>query len=63
MKRNYEEARKKAGLRREEACAKMHISLGTLINWETGRTNPNANDLRTMAQTYNVSADYLIGLA
>lgn len=62
MKRNYEEARKKAGLRREEACAKMHISIGTLMNWETGRTNPDANALRNMAETYKVSADYLLGL-
>ena len=61
--KRYEEARKNAGLKREEACVKLGISFGTLINWESGRTKPDANNVRDMALTYGVSADYLLGLA
>lgn len=60
--KRYFEARKNAGLRREQACAKLDISIGTLTNWETGKTKPDANNIRNMAKLYGVSSDYLLGL-
>ena len=59
---NYAGARKKAGMKREEACVKLGVSFGTIVNWETGKTKPDANNLRDMARIYKVSADVLLGL-
>lgn len=61
--KNYVDARKQAGLTREKACVALNVSFGTLINWETGKTNPDANNLREMAKLYGVSSDYLLGIA
>ena len=60
--KRYSEARKNAGLRREQACVKLDISIGTLINWESGKTKPDANNIRNMAKLYGVTSDYLLGL-
>ena len=61
--KRYKEARERAGLRPEEACAKLGISIGTLYNWESGKTKPDANDIVNMSLTYDASSDYLLGLA
>ena len=60
--RRYREARERAGLKPEEACVKLGISIGTLYNWEGGKTKPDAHDIRVMAETYGTSADYLLGI-
>lgn len=60
--KRYAEARKNAGLRKEEACVRLGISYSTLSNWEAGRTKPGANNIRDMVREYGVSADYLLGL-
>lgn len=62
-KRRYREARERAGLKPEEACVRLGISISTLYNWEKGRTKPDARDLRAMAEAYGTSADYLLGMA
>ena len=41
---------------------KLGISIGTLYNWEGGKTKPDAHDIRVMAETYGTSADYLLGI-
>ena len=60
--KRYSQARKDAGLRREQACVKLNISIGTLANWESGKTKPDANNIRDMAMLYQVSSDYLLGI-
>ena len=59
----YEEARKNAGMSREQAAYMLGVSLGTIANWESGRTKPDANNVRDMAKTYKVSSDFLLGIA
>jgi transcriptional regulator with XRE-family HTH domain len=61
--KKYRDARKMAGIRAEEACTKLGVSITTLYNWENGITTPDANKLREMALMYGVSADYILGLA
>lgn len=60
--KRYREARESSGLKPEEVCVKLGISIGTLYNWESGKTVPGANDVRNMAELYAVSADYLLGI-
>lgn len=59
----YSQARKDAGMGREQACVKLGISIGTLSNWESGKTKPDANNLRDMSMLYGVSSDYLLGIS
>jgi len=60
--KNYRKARHDAGVKPEEACTKLGISITTLYNWENELTKPDANNIREMAKLYGVSADYLLGL-
>jgi transcriptional regulator with XRE-family HTH domain len=59
---NYRKARSDAGLKPEQAAAKLGVSVSTLFNWERGDTNPDANMVKKMAKLYKVSPDYLLGL-
>lgn len=60
--KKYREARNGAGLKPEEACASLRVSITTLYNWESGKTQPDANNIKAMARLYSVSADYLLGI-
>lgn len=62
QEQNYRKARKDAGVKIEQAAAHLGVSFTTILNWETGKTKPNAQNIKAMAELYNVSADYLIGL-
>lgn len=59
---NYREARKKAGIKAEQAAVELGVSMSTLLNWERGDTAPNANNIRDMARLYGSTANYLIGM-
>ena len=55
--------RKEKGVSQEELSKELGISKSTLGLWETGDTLPDARSLHDLAVYYNVSADYLLGLA
>mgnify|MGYP002514597916 CR=1 FL=1 len=59
----YRKARKDAGVKIEQAAASLGVSITTLMNWEIGKTNPNARNIKEMSELYGVTADYLIGIA
>ncbi len=40
-----------------EAGAKIGVSVATVYNWETGKTEPKASQLRKLARVYGVSMD------
>lgn len=63
QEQNYRNARKDAGVKIEQAAATLGVSITTLLNWETGKTKPNAKNIKAMSELYGVSADYLIGMA
>lgn len=59
---NYRKAREQAGIKAEKAAAELGVSITTLFNWERGDTSPNANNIRDMANLYDTTANYLIGM-
>ena len=61
MGSRYRDFRKAAGMRPEEAAAKLEVSLVTLYSWENGRTSPRVTKLTDMADIYGCSTDDLLG--
>ena len=43
-----------AGLTRKELAIILGKSEGTIQNWETGKTQPNANDIKMLEQALNI---------
>lgn len=39
----------------------LHVSQGTIGNWETGKRIPDSEMLKTIASRFNVSVDFLLG--
>ena len=46
-----------------EFAEKLGVTRSTVNNWETGGYNVKADDLEKICKTFNVSADWLIGLS
>ena len=44
-----------------EAAVNLHKAYTTYVNHEKGLREPNSEDLKSYAQAYGVSVDYLIG--
>lgn len=53
-------ARKKSGLSQEDLSKNLNVALGTVRNWEQGRRYPDIAQLRQIAITLKVSADFLV---
>lgn len=50
-------------LRQGEVAESIGILQQLYYKYETGRVTPSANIIYKLAKTYNVSADYLLGLS
>ncbi len=53
-------------LRREKGVSTitaLGVSNSTITRWENGLISPSIDHLHSIAQYFNVSADYLIGLS
>lgn len=55
------ELRKSLGLSQDEFAEKLLITRQAVSRWENGETIPNTDTLKLIAETFNVSADYLLG--
>ena len=55
------DARKDAGLTRDEVCAELGIHYNTLKNWELGATEPKASEIANLARLYGCSVEKLYG--
>ena len=53
--------RTKADLTQREVNKKTGINYKTLSNWENDVSKPSPDDLIILANTYNVTTDYLLG--
>ena len=62
MARQYKNARKSQKLIVKDAAAKLDVSPSTLGAWEAERKAPSIESLEAMADLYQVSTDYLLGL-
>lgn len=54
-------AREKTGFTQEETAAETKIPRSTLANYESGRNEPDIENIGILADFYNVSVDWLIG--
>lgn len=57
------EARKAAGLTQQAAADAFGTTLRTYCRWEAGDTEPSLGLIVKIAATFDVTADYLLGLA
>lgn len=53
--------REENGLVQKELAAELHVSNGTISNYESGIHSPSLDTLCAIADYYGVSVDYLLG--
>ena len=53
--------RKEKKITQVKLASKLHYGYTTIANYESGRNQPNIRDLTKLANTLNVSIDYLVG--
>lgn len=54
-------ARTNAGYKQIEVSVETKIPRSTIANWETGRTEPDIENLGILADLYQISLDWLVG--
>lgn len=54
-------AREKTGFTQREVSKETGIAQSTIANYETGRTEPDIENIGILADFYGVSSDWLIG--
>jgi len=55
--------RQEHGEKQRELAKDLNVSQGTLSNWERGTHEPDNTTLSRLAQRFDVSVDYLLGLS
>ena len=60
--RNLKEIRKKYNLSQQQLADKLGVSRSTIAMWETGGSQADNLSLSRIAELFNVSTDYLLGL-
>lgn len=58
---NLRAAREQAGLSQKEVSIELKVSAPTVSEWESGKKNPNAKNLKQLAYLYGATTDYLLG--
>lgn len=53
--------RKKANLTKREVSSKIGVAYQTYVNYENGKTNPDAVTIINLANLYDVSSDFILG--
>ena len=59
--KKLKKARQDTGFTQIEVSKETRIPQSTLANYETGRTEPDIENIGILADFYGVSADWLIG--
>ena len=62
-KNRIRELREDKDLRQIDVAEKTGIDQRTLSNYETGKTNPDSYSIIKLAEFYEVSCDYLLGVS
>ena len=57
----YKKFRKRAGYSQKEVAEILHITQGAVSSWESGRWEPDQQNLSALADLYGVSTDALLG--
>ena len=53
--------RKRAGYTQKEVSEALHITQGAVSSWESGRWEPDQQNLKALADLYGVTTDMLLG--
>ncbi len=56
---SLEAARINAGLSQKEAAKQVGVNVGTLSNWENGKTAPDIDKFRKLCAVYGCPADLI----
>lgn len=59
---NILELRQELGLSQQELAKRVGVSQKAIDFWEKGINEPKASYIVSLAKTFNVSADFLLGL-
>ena len=60
--KRIKDVRRESGLSQAQFGEKLSVSQDTVSLWENGRSAPNAELIIAIAKTFDVSADFLLGL-
>jgi len=60
--KRLKELRQEKELTQTDVAKVMNVTYNTICFWEKGRSSPNIYELKQLAQFFNVSTDYLLGL-
>ena len=60
--KNLKLLRKKSGLSQRDFAEIIHASQNTVSQWESGKREPSYAIAREIANYFNVSVDYLLGI-
>ena len=55
------EVRKMNRMSQDQLAKILHVHQTAISQWEIGKTEPDINNLRTMANLFHVTTDYLLG--
>lgn len=55
------ELRENAHLLQDDLAENLNVKRNTVSSWERGRTEPDFESLRKMAEIFGVSVDYILG--
>lgn len=62
MNLNMKKARIRAGLSQKQVALTLKVSAPTVSEWESGKKNPNAANLKKLAEMYRTTTGFLLGL-
>jgi len=57
---NFKKARENAGFSQKEVAISLKVSAPTVSEWESGKKNPNADNLKALSEMFQVPIDYLL---
>lgn len=60
--RRLRKLRQSAGFTQKQLADSVHVSKGTISNYETEERQPSPMILRDLAKTLHISTDYLLGM-
>ena len=53
---------KELGISKSKFAERVGVSAMSVSDWTTGKIQPNAESIYLICSTFNISADYLLGL-
>lgn len=52
-------ARANSGLNQKEMAGKLGVDVSTVVNWEKGKSEPSASQLRKISELSHIPMDYI----